>query len=344
MPPVVPALQIGRRLGNGHFGVVYEGQDSVHGLVAVKVLSRAPFNSDDEWEEYKRGFLAEAQHLSQATHHNVVKVHHIEEMPDGLSIRFCMELCPGGSLQSRFEAGPMFLAEVRKAATDILLGLTALHLRGMLHRDIKPGNILIDRNGVAKLGDFGLVTDHLLMGYASQAGYRDHLAHEIWHGGGTSTRTDVWAVGMTLFRLLHGRTWYEEAPAPRDLVRDGGFANTLKWLPHVPKPWRRVIRKMLADNPAGRYQTAAQALEALSKLPVSPAWHATVTTELVRWEHRSKTRLNVVEWRRHSTRRHEWSAWSEPLGDGRRKTLDGSGGEVSRRAAVSGLEAYFAGW
>lgn len=152
MSPVVPALQIGARLGNGHFGVVYEGQDNVHGLVAVKVLSRDPFDSDAAWQSYKLGFLAEAQHLSQATHRNVVQVYHIEEMPDGNSIRFCMEHCPGGSLQAHFEIGPMLLLDVRKTATDTLLGLTALHLRNMLHRDIKPGNILIDRNGVAKLG------------------------------------------------------------------------------------------------------------------------------------------------------------------------------------------------
>lgn len=344
MAPVVPELQIGARLGNGHFGVVYEGQDGVHGLVAVKVLSREPFQSDHDWHEFKRGFLAEAQHLSQATHNNVVQVHRIEEMPDGESIRFCMEHCPGGSLQSRFLVGPMKLAEVRKAATEILLGLTALHLRGMLHRDIKPGNILIDRNGVAKLGDFGHVTDNLLFGYASQAGYRDHIAWEVWHGQGTSAKTDVWAVGMTLFRLLHGKTWYDEAPRPQEIVRDGGFVDTLKWLPHVPKAWRRVLRKTMTDSPTARYQTAAQVLQALSKLPVSPDWQTTVSPELVRWEHLHKTRRNVVEWHRHSPRRHEWSAWSEPLGAGRRKTLDGSGGIVSRRDAVAALETYFAGW
>lgn len=342
MSPVVPALQIGARLGNGHFGVVYEGQDNVHGLVAVKVLSRDPFDSDAAWQSYKLGFLAEAQHLSQATHRNVVQVYHIEEMPDGNSIRFCMEHCPGGSLQTHFEIGPMLLLDVRKTATDTLLGLTALHLRNMLHRDIKPGNILIDRNGVAKLGDFGLVTDNLLMGYASQAGYRDHLAHEVWHGAGTSARTDIWAVGMTLFRLIHGKSWYEEAPAPRDAVRDGGFAKTLKWLPHVPKTWRRVVRKMLADDPADRYQAAAQALEALSKLPVEPRWQVSVAPELIRWEYRNKTRLKIVEWQRHSARRHEWTAWSEPVGAGRRKTLGGSGGVVGSREAMSGLERYFA--
>jgi eukaryotic-like serine/threonine-protein kinase len=342
MASVVPALRIGKRLGNGHFGVVFLGKDSVHGPVAVKVLARKPGHSDTEWQAYKTGFLAEAQNLSKATHRNVVQVHHIEELPDGNSIRFCMALCPGGSLQSAFEARPMTLPAVRKAGTEVLMGLNALHARQMLHRDIEPGNVLIDAGGVAQIGDFGLVTDDLLLGYGSQAGYSDHIAYEVWHGSGTSARSDIWAFGVTLFRLLHGKTWYEEAPNPQTVVRYGCFANTLKWLPHVPKSWRRVIRKMLNDDPATRYQTANQTLEALSRLPVTPVWSATVTPRLVRWEQLSKTRRNIVEWKRHSERRHEWCAWSEPLGKGRNMTLDGSSAIIGGRQAIAELERYFA--
>ncbi len=233
MANVVPALQ--SQLGNGHFGEVFLGQDGVHGKVAVKVLARKPSHSDVEWQAYKASFLAEAQSLSKATHRNVVQVFHIEELPGGDSIRFCMALCPGGSLQSAFEVGPMTLAAVRKVGTEVLMGLNALHARQMLHRDIKPGNILIDAQGVAQIGDFGLVSDDLVLGYGSQAGYYDHIAYEVWHGRGTSAKSDIWAFGMTLFRLLHGKTWYDEAPKPHTVVRNGGFADSLKWLPHVPK-------------------------------------------------------------------------------------------------------------
>lgn len=334
-------LQILNKIGNGHFGEVYLGQDEVHGRVAVKVLARDPFDSDERWANYKAGFLAEAQYLSKATHRNVVQVYHIVESIDGKSIQFCMAYCPGGSLQSAFERGPMTLAAIRKAGTEVLMGLAALHAREMLHRDIKPGNILIDAARVAQISDFGLVTDDLLLGYGSQAGYSDHIAYEIWQGRGTSTKSDIWAFGMTLFRLLHGKVWYEEAPNPRDIVRDGGFANTLKWLPHVPKSWRRVVRKMLNDDPTARYQTAGQVLEALSRLPTSPAWSTTVTSDLVRWEQRSSKRLNLVEWKRHSARKHQWTAWSEPLGAGRKMTLGDSGGIVGNRQAITELEAYF---
>lgn len=343
MAGVVPPLQLGKKLGNGHFGVVYLGHDSVHGPVAVKVLARKPNHSDAEWLACKASFLAEAQNLSKAMHRNVVQVHHIEELPDGNSIRFCMAFCPGGSLQSAFEAGPMTLAAVRKAGTEVLMGLNALHAREMLHRDIKPGNVLIDAEGVAQIGDFGFVTDDLLFGYGSQAGYNDHIAYEVRQGGGTSAKSDIWAFGMTLFRLLHGRTWYEEAPNPQAVVPNGGFVDSLEWLSHVPKSWRRVIRKMLNDVPAARYQTADQTLEALSRLPVTPVWSATVVPHLVRWKQLSKTRRNIVEWKRHSERRHEWSAWSEPLGNGRKITLGGSGAIIGRRQAIAELERYFEG-
>lgn len=343
MSQVVPALQVGKKLGNGHFGTVYLGQDGVHGQVAVKVLTREPHDSDASWLAFKAGFLAEAQHLSRANHRNVVRVHHIEELPDGNSIRFCMAFCSGGSLQAAFEKGPMSLKSLRKAGTEVLLGLAALHQRQMLHRDIKPGNILIDAAGVALLGDFGLVTDDLLLGYGSQAGYSDHIAYEVWHGKGTSVRSDIWSLGMTLYRLLHGKTWYEEAPDPRDLIRDGGFVDTLRWLPHVPKPWRRVIRKMMNDDPAARHQTAVQALDALGSLGVEPSWAVEVTTPKVRWERQAKGRRIIVEWHRHSERKHEWCAWSEPLGTGRKMTLGGSATVIGKRQCIAELEAYFAG-
>lgn len=341
MAGVVPELQLGKKLGNGHFGVVFLGRDSVHGSVAVKVLARGAEHSDAEWQTYKAGFLAEAQNLSKATHRNVVQVHHIEELPDGNSIRLCMALCPGGSLQTAFETGPMTLSDTRKAGTEVLMGLSTLHARQMLHRDIKPGNVLIDAEGVARIGDFGLVTDDLLFGYGSQAGYSDHIAYEVWQGRGTSARSDIWAFGMTLFRLLHGKTWYEEAPNPQSVVALGGFADSLRWLPHVPKTWRRVIRKMLNDDPAARYQTASQALEALSRLSANPVWSTTVEPNLVRWEHPSKTRRKVVEWKRHSQRKHEWSAWSEPLGEGRKMTLGGSSKIIGGGKTIAELERYF---
>jgi serine/threonine-protein kinase len=211
----------------------------------------------------------------------------------------------------------------------------------MLHRDIKPANILLDAQGVARLGDFGLVTDELVLGYGSQAGYFDHIAYEVWQGSGTSVKSDLWALGMTLYRLIHGKSWYEESRSPREVVRDGGFAKSLQWLPHVPKAWRREIRKMLCDNPTDRHQNAHQVLKGIADLEVEPEWTVEVSADEIKWQQRkTKRQVNVI-WERISKRKHKWRAWSEPLGPGRSKSLAGSDGEVGKREALSGLQKFF---
>jgi eukaryotic-like serine/threonine-protein kinase len=107
MAGFISDLKLGARLGNGHFGEVFQGEDPAHGQVAVKVLKREVFHDDAIWPEYKAGYLAEAKSLAKASHRNVVQVHHVVEAPDGDSVMICMAFCPGGSLQSAFDRGPM---------------------------------------------------------------------------------------------------------------------------------------------------------------------------------------------------------------------------------------------
>lgn len=334
-------LQIGAKIGNGHFGEVHHGDDPVHGSVAVKIFRQAPGELEADWKARKDQLLQEGKNLKKAEHKNVVRVLHILEAEAEDAILLAMEFCKGGALQSKFIAGPLRLSEVRKIATDMCLGLQALHARGMIHRDIKPANLLCEQNGTIKLADFGLVTDNLILGYAEQIGYYDHLAYEVWHGEGTSIRSDIWAVGMTLYRLLHGAEWYSRQPSPKTRIQHGGFANSLRWLPHIPPVWRRFIRKMLNDDPHARYETAGQAVAALARLPVRPEFICTVTPNLVRWEKRAGLRRIIVEWKKYNQRAYEWSARSEPIGAGRTRTLGGSHGRVSYSVSERELERFF---
>lgn len=340
MVNLLSRLKIGKKLGSGAFGDVFLGDDEVHGQVAVKVLSRESHWSDSTWDSWCASFLAEAQNLSKASHKHVVQVHYMVAADDGESIKICMKFCPGGSLQAPYESGPIEVETVRKIGSDVLMGLAALHSRGLIHRDIKPANILRDNRKNALIADFGFVTDEMIFGYATAAGYWDHLAYEVWHGKGTSIKSDIWAFGATLYRLLHGKLWYEEAPEPKHIIKSGGYADGLKWLPHIPKSWRRVVRQMLKDDTKKRYQNADQALSALSNLPVAKPWKVDTQPHKIRWEMKTATRLNIVEWRR-VPRKNEWLAWSEPLKSGRRMTLGGSKGIISAKQAMSELEKYF---
>lgn len=289
----------------------------------------------------KAGLLGEGQRLSRATHANVVQVHHLLASQTDDEVLLVMELCTGGSLQSPFNAGPMQLALLRRYATDVAIGLAALHARGMLHRDIKPANILIDCAGTAKLGDFGLVTDNLVHGYGSQAGYLDHVAPEILIGYPTSARTDVWAFGMTVYRLLHGAIWYGKSPPPHSRIPSGGFASSLDWLPHVPDAWRRFIRKSMHDDPLMRYQNAQELVDGLAQLPIDPPWACSVSHNAVTWNREHKDRRVIVEWTESNLGNHTWEAWSEPVVSGRRRTLAGSQGSVAEGVAEKGLKAFF---
>lgn len=333
-------LVLSSRIGGGHFGEVYLADDAVHGDVAVKVFTQYPGESDIAWQARKANLLQEGQYLSLAQHRNVVKVHHLLEEEARDVVLLIMELCAEGSLQQAFDNGPMRLSHVRKHATETALGLEVLHARGMLHRDIKPANLLV-HNGVTKLGDFGLVTDDLILGYGSQAGYLDHIAPEVRAGAGTSAKSDVWALGMTIYRLLHGADWYSKLPDPRNIIPNGGFADSLPWLPHIPKPWRRVIRCMLKDDPAARFQNANQVLSGLAQLPTYD-WDCVVGSTGIQWQREVNERLIKVLLQFHSSRKHEWMAWSEPVGKGRHRSLAGSGGLVSPSSADKSLKKFFA--
>lgn len=334
-------LQIGVCIGAGFFGEVFMGKDEVHGDVAVKVLRQRPNEPDLAWHMRKSGLLREGQRLKHANHTNVVQVINVLESPTNDEIHLVMEYCTGGSLQKLFEIGPMRTSDLRKIATGVTLGLQAIHARQMLHRDIKPGNILIDKNGIAKLGDFGLVTDNIILGYGSQAGYSDHLAPEVFAGSGTSIRTDIWALGMTIYRLLHGADWYSRGTVPRDVVGDGGYADTLRWLPHVPQRWRRVIRKMLQDDPHTRYQNANQVISAIAGLPIEPDWHCTVAPLEIRWKREVGERRIFVVWQKLSLRKYTWKAWSEPKGKGNHRSMGDSASPIGQAQSERELRTFF---
>ena len=128
----------------------------------------------------------------------------------------------------------------------------------------------------------------------------------------------------------------------RIIIPHGGFSASLPWLPHIPDHWRRVIRKMMHDDTQQRYQNANHVIAALAKLSCEPNWECAVSTAETSWTRTARERRFNVVWRRLSPREYEWSAWSEPLGTGNRRTLGGSGGLVSCSKSERQLKTFFA--
>jgi serine/threonine-protein kinase len=222
----------------------------------------------------------------------------------------------------------------------------------MIHRDIKPANILRHKKNY-KIGDFGLVSDRLVLGYGSADGYISHLAPEVFGASGsvsgiTSAKSDVWALGMTLYRLLHGHDFYSDGfglktkDEIRNMIVGGGFSRRLPWLAHIPEPWRKFIRKAMHDDGSQRFPTAHAMSQALARLPIEPSWVCEYAFDHVKWTRNDGDRVILVERHIHSPRKHEWSA--KRTGAGKRLLVVGGapGNIVSARTANEQLENFFA--
>lgn len=339
---VVSALKIGEPIGSGHFGTMHVGEHPIHGKVAIKVLERLPGESDQEWGRRKEGLLYEGQRLKDAEHDRMVRVFDISHDAKADKIYLVLEYCQHGSLEVLYSKGPIELSKLRDLITDVTLGLVCIHSRNLLHRDIKPANILIGNDYRAKLGDFGLVTDRLILGYGSMQGYLDHIAPEVWEEKRTSVRSDIWALGMTIYRLLHGQVYYDKLDPPREKVVQGSYANSLTWLSHIPKAWRSFIKKCMRDDPSKRYQNAQQVLTAISALPIDGGWLCEYKPTKTIWRRQRGKRLNIVTHTVHSPRKHEWYAISIPAsGEGRKMCLGKSNGIISKRSVMHELEEFF---
>lgn len=308
-------IHLDGRLGAGHFGEVFRGRLRPFGVVAVKVVKGAL--ARDDWRDH---LLKEADRLHEAQHPNVVRF--LACAHDADEVFIVTELCKC-SVADDAGMDPVPVAQLRRYVRESLLGLEALHQRQMIHRDIKPGNLLVTESDRVKLADFGLVSDELVNGYASYQGYYHHLAPEVFTQHTTSMKTDVWAMGLTIYRLLNGECWWREwlrrkgvdlsdAEAAKADILQGNLAGRLVWMPHVPDRWRRFVRSCLRDDAAARLQNATQMLTGITNLPDAPSWRCLGSSGRLRWELDARRRT-VVEWRGWLTGQHAVSKWTEPL-------------------------------
>jgi len=258
-------------LGKGHFGTVYRALDlALKEVKAIKVLNVDNINDFQDK-------LREAQILSQVRHKHIVSINeaNVFEVERAKKLIIDMEFISGGSVETFMQQNFISVKRARNIFIDILLGLEHAHLNGILHRDIKPANIMLGAN-CAKLSDFGLAT---MIGPAETGpgySYTPHEAPESILEGKYTKLTDVFAVGMTLFRVVNNiNNWrslvldisdLQLALEKASLIRRIGYRN------FVPKQLRKIINKATNKDCRIRYQSADEFRRALDRLNPGIEW------------------------------------------------------------------------
>ncbi|MEN3539821.1 serine/threonine-protein kinase [Microbispora sp. ZYX-F-249] len=269
--PLVPGYEVLGILGQGGFGIVYRARQLAVGReVALKIDNRVLVSDRD-----RRRFMREVTSAGALSGHpHVADVYDAGVLPDGRPY-MVLELCPNGSLADRLrDGGPLGPREVRDIGIKIADALAAAHALGVLHRDVKPANILVNSYGMVALSDFGLATMPGQGGTAQgevsvtreslTPAYAPPEAFDLTE---PTAAGDVYALSATLYALLRGRP-------PR--FPDGGVVNVaaiialhrlpIPDIPGVPAAFTAVLRHGMAGDPAQRIRTAAGLRDALAAL------------------------------------------------------------------------------
>ncbi|HET9554934.1 MAG TPA: serine/threonine-protein kinase, partial [Anaeromyxobacteraceae bacterium] len=199
---VAGRFELARELGRGGFGLVFEARDLELGrAVAFKAIRPIRTRA---LERLAKPLKEEAEAAARLNHPNVVTLHD-SGVHDGTPY-LIMELLRGETLAVRLRRGPLAPAEALRVALEVAHGLVAAHAAGVLHRDLKPGNVFLTERGAVKLVDFGLAS---IMGRASlAAGTPAYMAPEQLRGQAEDPRTDVFSAAVVLFEALTGALPY----------------------------------------------------------------------------------------------------------------------------------------
>lgn len=276
IPQSFDGFEILRVLGRGGMGTVYLARDlSLGRQVALKILN----NSDLAYEDRRARFMREARTAAAVRHQNVATIYEVDETADGQPF-LVMEYCEGETLSQRMRRRPIDAAEFLTIARQIAAGLAAAHETGIVHRDIKSANIMIEPTGLVKILDFGLAkalpremaltpdkptwestSGHFL-------GTLHFISPEQARGQNADARSDLFSVGIVLYHMASGHLPFNaESPLMvLDKVRDGEPEPFVPLDPSFPTAASKIISKLLQKDPADRYQSARELLDDLDAI------------------------------------------------------------------------------
>lgn len=258
----IPGLTVGTELARGGMGIVYLAEQEVpRRTVALKVL--LPHWTADP--AVRERFRREAETMAGLDHPDILPVYAVGET-DGLPW-FTMKPAGGGSLARRVQEYTGRWSEIATLIVRMARALEFAHERGVLHRDVKPGNILFDEAGRAYLADFGLAKQlgpeaHSLTLAAEVLGTPEYLAPELAAGtaGTATTASDLYALGAVLYELLAGRPPHraQNVPALLRQIADEAPAPLEQVAPGIPRDLRAICERATAREPEQRYHSARE--------------------------------------------------------------------------------------
>ncbi|MDP9262806.1 MAG: protein kinase, partial [Acidobacteriota bacterium] len=268
------------QIGAGGMGLVFRAHDErLDRDVALKVLTPGTLTDDNA----RKRFRKEALTLSQINHPNIETVHDFDTQ-EGVDF-LVMELIPGITLDEKLAAHPLKEKEILALGIQLAQGLEAAHEQGVVHRDLKPGNLRVTGDGRLKILDFGLakllrpVSDTANTESLSQtkgvAGTLPYMAPEQLRGQPADARSDIWAAGAVLYEMTTGhRPFPESGPMLVDGILNRALLPPSSARPGVSSGLDGIVTKALDKDPNRRYQSARELLVDLERL--SPGAQATI--------------------------------------------------------------------
>jgi serine/threonine protein kinase len=252
-------------LGRGGFGIVFRAFDEMlQRVVALKVMAPQLAATSPA----RKRFLREARSSAQVRHENVVQVYEVAEQPLPY---LAMEFIPGETLQQKLDrTGPLDVPEVLRIGRQIAEGLTAAHATDLIHRDIKPGNVLLEGgHHKVKITDFGLARaadDASISQSGIIAGTPMYMAPEQAQGQTLDQRADLFSLGSVLYQMTSGRPPFRASSALSVLKRvaEDQPRAIREIIPETPQWLCDIIAKLHAKDPDDRYQSAREVADVLA--------------------------------------------------------------------------------
>ena len=258
-------------IGTGGMAVVYKARcHRLNRLVAIKIL-KDDLSQD---EEFRRRFHAESQAVAMLSHPNIMSVYDTSATDEADYI--VMELIEGITLKQYMEKkGTLNWKETLHFAMQIAKALEHAHSRGIVHRDIKPHNVMVLKNGSVKVTDFGIARIMSKSNTLTKEalGSVHYISPEQAKGGRVDNRSDIYSLGVVMYEMMTGRPPYDgESPVAVAIQHINGGAQMPSVLnPNIPGGLEQIIMKAMAQAPSGRYNTATALLYDLEEFRKDPS-------------------------------------------------------------------------